>query len=64
MTKLRLFVLTCSSILYQCLSACQISLCATGECIAAEQECDGVINCEDESDEGPPCGKLERWLID
>ena len=27
MTKLRLFVLTCSSILYQRLSACQISLC-------------------------------------
>ena len=33
-------------------------MCATGECIAAEQECDGVSDCVDESDEGPQCRKL------
>ena len=35
-------------------------MCATGECIAAEQECDGVTNCEDGSDEGQQCCKLEK----
>ena len=29
--------------------------CGTGECIAAEQVCDDIIDCEDGTDEGPQC---------